>query len=237
MSGRGFAGTQPGSGSAGLDSGSMSRGTEGGGAAYYNANKRKLCVSDCLTETDTDRETPAGVHGGFRPRPSSPTIFQFTSNGTYNGEPEGKNGGYAESKYSSGYDHKDEPMEENIENRYRAAAEIAQSERHLRTIDEYFPSAEANSSGHSHLYSDQSAREAGGGGMDVTHTCTNCKQMCFTGELITCNFCQKEICNICDSTCRRCALAFCRNCSTTLYTQFSEDLVCLDCYQEVHCIS
>lgn len=146
--------------------------------------------------------------------PESPTVFRF---------------------------HGEEPMEsegdiieDNMHNR-RSAAAAASCEKHLKTLDHYFPSLDRGSGAH-YIYSGRN-HEEGGASMDTTHTCVNCQQSYFAGELMSCNFCLKDICSICDSTCRRCGLSFCRNCSTILYTQFSEDLVCLDCARTVHCIS
>ena len=73
--------------------------------------------------------------------------------------------------------------------------------------------------------------------MDMSYACASCQQNFYSAELQICNFCLKHLCNFCDCTCKRCGLPFCKNCSTTLYTQFSEDLVCLDCMHIVMCIS
>lgn len=128
-------------------------------------------------------------------------------------------------------------IEENARNRLASAEAMSRQEKQLRTLDDYFPLASSGKrSGHLHTHDNFSEPDCGNT-MDVSHTCVNCLQIYFRGELLNCNFCLKEICNICDSTCRRCGLSFCRNCSTTLYTQFSEDLVCLDCHRAVYCIS
>ena len=169
------------------------------------ANKRKYETAD--SEHDAmDRKRPAF--------PESPSVFWFHGEEPVQGE-----GGH---------------MEDNMLNRCSAAASAC-NEKHLKTLDDYFPSLDRGPGSH-HLYSGRYHEESGAS-MDITHACVNCQQSYFPGELMSCNFCLKDICSICDSTCRRCGLCFCRNCSTILYTQFSEDLVCLDCARTVHCIS
>lgn len=148
-------------------------------------------------------------------REPSHTVFSFTAQ-----ESEGK---FAE----------EEPMTENhgdiIDEMH------CSEENHPRTIDQYFRSIGGR---HSSIHSSAPIIQDANIAMVVSlQGCTNCQQNFCNDELINCSFCQKSICNFCDSTCRRCGQAFCRNCSTTLYTQYSEDLVCLDCFQEVHCIS
>ena len=135
-----------------------------------------------------------------------------------------------EDEVASGY----YPIEDASES---SAVEV--SKRCCKHIEDYFPCISSSSEDFdrtkTHIYT--GGFEDNHITMDSSITCFNCEREMYAGETLHCEFCSKTICTTCDSTCRRCAQAFCRNCTTTLYTQYSSDLVCLDCYRTVHCIN